>query len=37
MNKLYIRDGVTSVEQLKPYKLYGKDDKIRYCFYQMVG
>ena len=37
MNNLYIRDGVTSVEQLKPYKLYGKDDKIRYCFYQMVG
>lgn len=35
--KLYIRDGVTSIEQLKPYKFYAKDDKIRYCFHQMVG
>ena len=35
--KLYTRDGVTSIEQLKPYKFYAKDDKIRYCFHQMVG
>jgi hypothetical protein len=35
--KLYIRDGVTSIEQLKPYKFHAKDDKIRYCFHQMVG
>lgn len=31
--KLYIRDGITSIEQLKPYKFYAKDDKIRYCFH----
>lgn len=37
MDKLYIRDGVTSIEQLKPYKFYAKDDKIRYDFHQMVG
>ena len=35
--QIYIRDGVTSIEQLKPYKFYAKDDKIRYCFHQMVG
>ena len=35
--KLYIRDGITAVEQLKPYKFYAKDDKIRYDFHQMVG
>lgn len=34
---LYIRDGVTTIEQLKPYKFYAKDDKIRYDFHQMVG
>ena len=35
--QIYIRDGVTSIEQLKPYKFYAKDDKIRYDFHQMVG
>ena len=25
---LYIRDAVTSIEQLKPYKFYAKDDKM---------
>lgn len=35
--KFYIRDGITSIDQLKPYKMYGKDDKVRYCFHQMVG
>ena len=34
---IYVRDGVTTIEQLKPYKFYAKDDKIRYCFHQMVG
>ena len=34
---IYIRDGVTSIEQLKPYKFYAKGDKIRYDFHQMVG
>ena len=37
MKQTYFRDGVKTIEQLKPYKFWGKDNQIRYCFHQMVG
>ena len=37
MKQTKFRDGVKTIEQLKPYKFYGKDNQIRYCFHQMVG
>lgn len=36
-NNYYTRDGVKTIEDLKPYKLYSKDNAIRYDFHQMVG
>lgn len=33
----YISDGITSVDQLKPYKMYGNDDKIRYRLEHLIG
>lgn len=35
--KFYISDGIRTIDQLEPYKMYGTDDKIRYRFEHMVG
>lgn len=38
MNTIYIRNGVTSIDKLKPFKMYGKKDNIvRYDFHEMTG
>lgn len=38
MKEIYTRDGITTIDQLQPYKMYGRrDDIIRYNFHQMVG
>ena len=33
--EIYLRDGVSKIEQLKPYSFWKKDGVTRYCFHQM--